>query len=280
MWLHYDSRVLPLARLARILWSGAVATRALQLAKTGLQDAEFAGHKLSICYALGEALCPLHFMAGDIGAAAKYTSILSEIAARHGFGFWERFAHCLEAVLLIRQGNTSEGSRLLRSAFEDFNHAGQTLHCSGFVGEFVQALAQLGNTAEASSVIEDALSRSRQEGASWHVPELLRMKGEVLLLQRDGRSYPDAERMFGEAIELARTQSALFWELRAAVSLAALKSRQGEPAAARTVLTRISESFSADTTFLDLETARQLLNELPAVPADKRRRRADRPLKS
>ena len=123
MWLHYDSRVLPLAR--QHAFSGCEdATRALQLAKTGLEDAEFAGHKLSICYALGEALCPLHLMAGDIGAAAKYTSILSEIAARHGFGFWERFAHRLEAVLLIRQGNTSEGSRTATFCVRGFQSRG------------------------------------------------------------------------------------------------------------------------------------------------------------
>jgi predicted ATPase len=207
-------------------------------------------------------------MAGDIGAATQHITALAELAARYGFAFWVRFGHCLEGTLLIKRGDAAQGSMLLRSALEDFGSAGQALHCSGFIGDFAEALASLGNFVEASTVIDHALAQSTRGGVLWHVPELLRMKGELTIRQFGDRSLLTAEGLFSKAIELAREQAALFWELRAAVSFARLKIRQRRPAQARTVLSVICEAFAADAEFSDLGTARNLMNSLPAHPPD------------
>jgi predicted ATPase len=98
-------------------------------------------------------------------------------------------------------------------------------------------------------------------------PELLRMKGELSIRQFDDRSFSAAEQLLSEAIELAGEQAALFWQLRAAASLARLKVRQHRAIEARTILAPICEAFVAEVEFSDLETARDLLNSLPAGPA-------------
>jgi predicted ATPase/DNA-binding winged helix-turn-helix (wHTH) protein len=268
MWLHYDDRVLPEARLARVLWMQGAAEKAIHVAEASLEEAQDTDHKLSMCFALGEALCPLHLMAGVIGAASRYGAMLSELAERHSFDFWVRFGHCVEGTLLIKRGDASQGSTLLRSALEDLASAGQTLHCSGFIGDFAEALASVGSLEEASAVINHALTQSNREGVLWHVPELLRIKGELSIRQFGDRSELAAEGFFSRAIELARGQSALFWELRAVVSLARLKIRQHRPGKARTILAAICEGFAAEADFLDLADARKLLNSLPAHPPD------------
>jgi predicted ATPase/DNA-binding winged helix-turn-helix (wHTH) protein len=266
MWLHYDGRVLPQARLARTIWMRGFARRALQVAKASLEQAQVIDHQPSMCFALGEALCPLHLMAGDIAAATHYITMLSQLASQHRFP-WLRFAHCLQGALLIKRGDAAQGSTLLRSGLEEFGSAGQTLHGSGFVMDFAEALASLGNFAEASAVIDSALARSRHEGVLWHVPELLRMKGELAIRQFDDRSFSAAEQLLSEAIELAGEQAALFWQLRAAASLARLKVRQHREIEARTILAPICEAFVDEVEFSDLRTARDLLNSLPAGSA-------------
>lgn len=277
MWLHFDGRVLPQARLARTLWMRGAARRALQVAKASLENAQAIDHKLSMCFALAEAVCPLHLMAGDIATATQYITMLSELSARHSIP-WVRFAHCFQGALLIKSGDAAQGSTLLRSALKQFGNASQTphgsgvvvdfatLHGSGFIVDFAEALASLGNLVEASAVIDSALTRSKHEGVLWHVPELLRMKAELSVRQLDDQSFLAAERLLSEAIELAGEQAALFWQLRAALGLARLKVRQHRPIEARSILAPICEAFADEVEFSDLGTARNLLNSLPAVP--------------
>ena len=52
--------------------------------------------------------------------------------------------------------------------------------------------------------------------------ELMRVKGELLLLQGAPGAAAAAEDHFRQALNWARQQGALFWELRAAASLARL----------------------------------------------------------
>jgi len=278
MWLHFDGRVLPQARLARTLWMRGLAGRALQVAKASLENAQVVDHKLSMGFALAEAVCPLHLMAGNIASATQYITMLSELAVRHSLP-WVRYAHALQGVLLIKRGDPAQGLPLLRSALDDFGGTGPTLHSSRFVTDFTtphgsafvldvaEALASLGNLMEASTVIDSALAQSRKEGLLWHVPELLRMKGELSIRQFDDQSFSAAEHLLWEAIELAGEQAALFWQLRAAVSLARLKVRQHRPIEAHKTLAPICEAFAAEGKFSDLEAARDLLNSLPVGPA-------------
>jgi hypothetical protein len=78
-----------------------------------------------------------------------------------------------------------------------------------------------------------SLARATDGRAGWAAPELLRCWGEQLVRVGAGAQ---AERVFRQALALARRQGALAWELRAATSLAELlslnRSRQEHDAAA------------------------------------------------
>ena len=63
----------------------------------------------------------------------------------------------------------------------------------------------------------------------WAESELYRVRGELL---RAGHDLAAAERSFSRAIGIAQQQSAKFWELRAAISLARLWRAQGKRDAA------------------------------------------------
>ncbi len=92
-------------------------------------------------------------------------------------------------------------------------------------------------------------------------PELLRLKGELLL----GQAVPavqDAEACYQKAIDLSRRQSAKSSELRAAMSLSRLWQNQGKKDEARQMLAEIYGWFTEGFDTADLKEAKALLEEL------------------
>jgi predicted ATPase len=92
--------------------------------------------------------------------------------------------------------------------------------------------------------------------------ELLRIKGELLLLEGAPNAAAAAEDHFRQALDWARQQGALSWELRAATSLARLRRNQGRPAEAAALLQPVYDRFTEGFTTSDLKAAKALLDEL------------------
>jgi predicted ATPase len=96
---------------------------------------------------------------------------------------------------------------------------------------------------------------------------LLRVKGELLLLQGTPGASAAAEDHFQQALDWARRQGALSWELRAATSLARLQCDQGRPADAMALLQPVYDRFTEGFDTSDRKAAKALLDALaePAV---------------
>jgi predicted ATPase len=123
-------------------------------------------------------------------------------------------------------------------------------------------MAAAGQTAEARITIDEALERCERSEGRWCLPELLRIKGELLRLDGSATAVRAAEDHYLQALEWARRQEALSWELRAATSLAELWHGQGKPADAHQLLSSVYNRFSEGLETADLKTARALINEL------------------
>jgi predicted ATPase len=87
------------------------------------------------------------------------------------------------------------------------------------------------------------------------------MKGELLQLPSTAAAET-AESLFRQALDEARRQDALSWELRAAMSLARLLRRQGRPADAIACLNPVYDRFTEGFGTADLIAAKHLLSEL------------------
>jgi predicted ATPase len=96
-------------------------------------------------------------------------------------------------------------------------------------------------------------------GERWSVAELLRIKGEILLESDGDRFGTAAEECFAGALDVARQQGALFWELRAAMSLARWRGRQGRSDDAKPILAPVYDRFTEGLETADLRAARVLL---------------------
>jgi predicted ATPase len=93
--------------------------------------------------------------------------------------------------------------------------------------------------------------------------ELHRLKGAATL-GRNPSATADAENCFRKAIEVACSQSARWWELRATVSMARLLRDTNRRDEARTMLAEIYNWFTEGFDTADLKDAKALLDELTA----------------
>jgi predicted ATPase len=125
-----------------------------------------------------------------------------------------------------------------------------------------EALGRAGQIADGLAAIEEAIVRSEATEERWVVAELLRVKGELFLLQGAPGAAAAAEGHFRQALDWARRQGALSWELRAATSLARLLSDQGRSADAAALLQPVYERFTEGFDTADLKAAKALLDDL------------------
>ena len=115
--------------------------------------------------------------------------------------------------------------------------------------------ARRSSGTEALGHLVEAERLMAETGDRWAEAELHRVRGELLR----GDDDTAAERCFLQAIGIAQQQSAKFWELRAAISLARLWREQGKRDAARNLLGPIYGWFTEGFDTPVLKEAKALL---------------------
>jgi predicted ATPase len=166
--------------------------------------------------------------------------------------------------LLVERGAFAQGLLELRDAFETSDRTGWHMSYVEFKGALALGLVGTGRLDEALGALDEAMAEEGEEGHGhgWYSPELLRIKGQVLLQQAADQSVPAAEECFAQAARLAREQGALFWELRIGLSLARLRVSQGRSHEARAPLASVYDRFTEGFATSDMQAARSLLEEL------------------
>ena len=254
-----DHRVTAQAMLSRVLWMQGFPDQAVSIARSAVEEAKASDQALSVCTALAHAACPIALYVGDLAEAERLIAMLMEYSAKHPLSLWDLLGRCLKGALLLARGEIA-GLELLRAALDWLREAGFGYYNATFLGALAQGMAATGQATAARAVIVDALERCERNEGRWCFPELLRIKGELLRLAEPG-SENAAEDCFMQAIECARRQGAMSWEMRAAISLAELWHAGGKTAEAKRVLSSAHNRFSEGFETRDLKTARARIDE-------------------
>jgi predicted ATPase/DNA-binding winged helix-turn-helix (wHTH) protein len=259
---QFDQRLTASCTLARILWLQGFPDQAMRTAQSSVDEARAADHALSLCNTLTQAACPIALFVGDLAAAERYVAMLLEHSARHALTVRHAEGHCSRGALFIQRGDVAIGSRYLRYAVEELRKLGFVQRCPAFLGALAEGLGRAGQGAEGLAAIDEALALSERDEERWCVAELLRIKGELVLSEGGPDAAETAEDHFGQALDWARRQGALSWELRAAASLARLWHDQNRIRAAREILAAVYDRFTEGFETADLKAARLLLDGL------------------
>jgi predicted ATPase/DNA-binding winged helix-turn-helix (wHTH) protein len=257
-----EQRITGRMYLVRVLWLLGLPDHALHLAKANVDDAIAINHSVSLCNALAGAACPVAILSGDLAAADRYTKMLAEQTSRAALEIWHMHAECFEGELLVRRGDPIGGIAKLRTGVTRLLEFGFGQYLAAAQCSLAVALMKGGDYAQGLAVIDDALGLAERGGGHWCTAELLRVRGMIVLHRGEGDAKHLAETHFLKAIDLARRQHALAWELRAATNLAEIKYDQGlireADQALRPAYERFSEGYATD----DLIVAKRLLDAL------------------
>jgi predicted ATPase/DNA-binding winged helix-turn-helix (wHTH) protein len=259
--LQYDQRVLTRAMLARVLWLTGFADQAIDTAHATLDEVR-ASHELSLWAAVHHGVYPVAIETGNLALAEQASTMLSDLAARLDAPLWKTIGLLQKGKLLIRRGAFVTGLPLLRAALETCEETGWTIGRPEYLAAIGEGLAGLGQLTEGILAIEQALDVADRGGEHWYIAELLRLKGELLLSHGAPGATAAAEDLFRRALDRARQQGALAWELRAAMSFARLLRDQARSPDAVALLQPIHDRFTEGFDTTDLRTAQALLRVL------------------
>jgi class 3 adenylate cyclase/tetratricopeptide (TPR) repeat protein len=157
----------------------------------------------------------------------------------------------------------SEGIARMQRALADFKATGSMTVREIFLSLIAQVLCLFGRYEEALVTIDEALAVIEETGERFFEAEAHRTKGELLLAKGKSKAL-QAEQSFRTAVEVARSQKAKSWELRATTSLARLLRHSGRRDEAGAMLSEIYNWFTEGFETADLKDAKALLDELSA----------------
>lgn len=254
---QFDQRVVARGTMANVLWLQGLADQAVRIAQEAVEGAQAASHPVSLCNALGHTAIPIALYTGDLDAADALMLRLRAHLRQHALSVWCMLSRCLQGMIGIERGDVSCIDEF-ESLLGKLRASGYGLRQSFYSAALARGQALAGRRGDALATLGNALALCEQTAERWFLPELLRIKGE--LLGRD--AGPGAELLFRQALGLARRQGALALELRAALSLAGLLADGGRPGEAEDLVDSVQARFTEGHRTADLVRAAQLAADL------------------
>jgi predicted ATPase len=261
--LGYDRRIIALVAHARALWLTGLPDQAAEVARYTVEEAEALDNPQSLCISLIWTTFVFLWI-GEWSSARETIERLIAHAAKHSLRPHHAFGLGLKGDLSIRLGEPLAGIRLLRESLETVRANRHQILVPIFMSTQAEGLAMIGQLDEAIAAIDGAIAQVGDGGDSFAIPEMLRIKGEIL--RSLARPDSGAEACLLQSLDWARKQSSLGWELRTAMNLARLWSDDNRHADALALLKSVYERFTEGFDTSDLTAARLLLGELGLSP--------------
>jgi len=260
IYLGFDGQTLASIVLTRTLWLLGQPAQALELLGRTVRDAERKNHPVTLAITLIYAISVL-FLADDLNGARKHLDWFVSHAQRHSLTPYLAVGRGFDGRLAVLQGDAKGGVENLQSCLAEFHAARYELLTTPFNMSLAQGLAEIGRRGEAIALMDETIRLCEANGDVVYMPELLRVKGGLLLSLSPARGN-DAELCFKQSLEWSRRQGARAWELRTAVDYASLLATRGEADGARALLQPALEPFAEGSDTADRKAATRLLAAL------------------
>jgi tetratricopeptide (TPR) repeat protein len=234
---------------------------AVKVAEQGLRHTRESRHLFSLGFALfmTGGFLPQYRREPEIVSA--HSQELIALSEEYGFATWLAWGQFYHGWVLGELGQLEQGVTEMELGIASFRRQGGAPRRQYTIALLAQDYARMGRMEKALETLNGALAQVERTGEKVEQAEMLRIKGEMLLM-RDRGAAEKAEGCFRAALEVARAQEARWWELRTTVSLARLLASQSRRDEARTMLAGIYGWFTEGFDTADLKDAKALLAEL------------------
>ncbi|HEY5870199.1 MAG TPA: hypothetical protein VI542_32295, partial [Candidatus Tectomicrobia bacterium] len=259
---HYghDPGAANLSYLSWTEWYLGFPERALQRGHQALALAEALGHPLTLAFVL-MWLALSHVLCREWSAARSRAEAAIQISKERGFPQTLWYCLSIYARTFIEEGCLEQNLPQIQETVTARKAMGVRLAGLFEIALLAEAYGVANRIEDGLHVLTEAIDFAQRTGEGFHLPELHRLKGE-LLLQQSSDNCTAAETCFHQALDIARHQQAKSLELRAAMSLARPWLRQGKRAEADALLAPIYGWFTEGFDTVDLREAKMLLEEL------------------
>ena len=259
--LGVDLRPITLCYQALTYWVLGFVERSLQIGQQAIKEAHVANHRVSLCIVLGLFSSIVLVKIGALESAERCIDEITDIAERHSLVPYQALGLCAKGSLLVARGDSATADQLLDRGLAHMREVALSLYTTIFLSERASVLGSLGQIEKGLAEIEVAEFQATQSSALWCMPEVLRVKGE-LLVRHGGAKEAEVEQCFLQSLGWARRQKALSWELRASISLAHFWRDRDRAAEASELVSRVYRRFTEGFETTDLQKAKTLLDAL------------------
>lgn len=256
--LGYDDRIVALVALARGLWLTGRPDRAIEAARYTVREAELLEQPLTLGISLIWTIY-VFLWVGDWANAEILIERLIDHSARHFLGPYHAVGIGQKGELLLRRGDVAGGIEHLRRSQATLYATRHRIMTTVFATALAEGLAFQNQPVDALRTIDEAIAEIPAHGESFDMPEMLRVKADILA--RSGNDA-EAENCFRRSLDLSRRQCALGWELRGAIGLGQLWHQAGKTGEARALLAPLVARYQDGLQTRDLVAARELLGAL------------------
>jgi DNA-binding winged helix-turn-helix (wHTH) protein/tetratricopeptide (TPR) repeat protein len=202
------------------------------------------------------AVCRFYALLGERALFVTAIEEFTALADAQNFPMWLAQATAYRGWICLGKGKAEEGVALLEKGVSDYKASGATFWLSFLMSLLAAGYRAVGDKISEAGALGEALTHAERTGAVWFTSELHRLKGIA------SAESAEAEREFQCALEIARRQRSMLWELRASTSLARLWRDQGKRTEARDLLAPVYGWFTEGFDTSDLKEAKALLDEL------------------
>ena len=262
-WLRYtgeDAGVAHRTIFAWTLWHLGFPDRALRVSREACELGRQIRRPFSLCVALhclNRVLQRCRLAAEALAAAEEQMRLATE----QGFALWLATGTIFRGAALLLVGRLQEALPAVLKGLDACRATGSEIDLPYYYSVLGDAYTQAGRFGEALRALDEGLAIAEKNDDRSQEAELHRQKGELFLAESPDQ-VGAAEDCFRQAIDTARRQQCRAWELRATMSLARLRQRQGRRDEARTALAAVYGTFTEGFTTPDLVDAAAQLNGL------------------
>jgi predicted ATPase len=204
-----------------------------------------------------------HSGIGNVETALEFAQETIRLSDEAGIPMRRVEAEIIEGWALAELGEPAPGAAEIENAITNWREMGTVIRLSWWLALLAQARVRAGMKQSALEAIDDALAFVEDRNERCWEAEIHRIKGDILAAINP-EDVVSSEACYRKAVDVARSQNARSWELRAATSLARHWREQARSDEGRDLLAPVYNWFTEGFDTKDLKEAKALLGELSA----------------